>query len=45
MSSKFFTNRSESKQTSKVNTKNAPGSRTNVKKNTGVRKTGRGKQL
>jgi len=43
MSSKFFTNRNESKQTSKVNTKNASSSRTNVKKTTGVRKTGRGK--
>lgn len=43
MSSKFFTNRHESKQTLKVNTKNASGSRTNVKRSTGVRKTGRGK--
>ena len=43
MSSKFFTSRHEPKTNTKVTTKNAPGSRTNVKKNTGIRKTGRGK--
>jgi hypothetical protein len=43
MSSKFFSNRHETKVDPKVTTKNAPGSRTNVKKNTGIRKTGRGK--
>jgi hypothetical protein len=42
MSSKFFSSRNEPKQNPKVTTKNAPGSRTNVKKNNGIRKTGRG---
>lgn len=43
MSSKYFGNRHDQKVDTKVNTKNAPGSRTNVKKSTGIRKTGRGK--
>ena len=43
MSSKFFASRHEPKTNTKVTTKNAPGSRTNVKKNAGVRKTGRSK--
>ena len=43
MSSKFFGSRHEPKTSTKDTTKNAPGSRSNVKKSTGIRKTGRGK--
>ena len=43
MSSKFFASSDEPKTNTKVTTKNTPGSRTNVKKSTGIRKTGRGK--
>ena len=43
MSSKFFANRHQKDSPTKVNQKNAPGSRQNVKRSTGIRKTGRGK--
>ena len=42
MSSKFFSSRNQ-KNNSKVNQKNAPGSRQNFKRASGIRKTGRGK--
>ena len=43
MSSNFFASRHQPKTNTKVTTKNAPGSRTNVKKNTGIKKSGRGR--
>jgi hypothetical protein len=43
MSSKFFTNKHDPKVDPKATTKNGSGNRTNVKKITGIRKTGRGK--
>ena len=43
MSSKFFTSRHQKDNPNKVNQKNAPGNRQNVKRSAGVRKTGRGK--
>lgn len=43
MSSKFFGNKHETKTDPKLNTKSSSGGRTNVKKNAGIRKTGRGK--
>lgn len=43
MSSKFFGNRHDTKIDPKGNAKSTPGNRTNVKKNAGIRKTGRGK--
>lgn len=43
MSSKFFNSRHEPKQNSKVTTKNAPSTRTNVKRQNQPKKAGRGK--
>lgn len=43
MSSKFFTSRQDNKNTPKVDTKNAPSTRTNVKRQTQPKKSGRGK--
>jgi hypothetical protein len=43
MSSKFFSSRNDNKQDDKFNTKNALSSRTNVKRQTQVKKSGRGK--
>jgi len=43
MSSKFFSSRSDKQNDGKYNTKNASSSRTNVKKQTQVKKSGRGK--
>jgi hypothetical protein len=42
MSSKFFSSRNEPKVNPKVSTKNAPSTRTNHKKQTQVKKSGRG---
>ena len=43
MSSKFFSSRNDNKRDDKFDTKNAPSSRTNVKRQTQVKKSGRGK--
>ena len=43
MSSKFFSSRNDNKKDDKFNTKNALSSRTNVKRQTQVKKSGRGK--
>ena len=43
MSSKFFTSRYQRDNNEKVNKKNAPGNRQNIKRSTGIRKTGRGR--
>lgn len=43
MSSKFFTSRQDPKTTPKVDTKSAPSTRTNVKRQTQPKKSGRGK--
>ena len=43
MSSKFFSSRNDTKRDDKFDTKNAPSSRTNVKRQTQVKKSGRGK--
>ena len=42
MSSKFFSSRNDSKQNTKVTTKNATGGRTNIKRNNAIKKSGRG---
>jgi len=42
MSSKFFSSRNEPKGNPKVTTKNAPSTRTNVKKQLQPKKSGRG---
>lgn len=45
MSSQFFSSRTQKDNTNggKFNTKNAPGTRTNIKKQNQVKKSGRGK--
>ena len=43
MSSKFFSSRQQKNNTNKINQKNAPGNRQNLKRASGIRKTGRGK--
>ena len=43
MSSKFFTSRQDQKNNPKVDTKNAPATRTNIKRQSQPKKSGRGK--
>jgi hypothetical protein len=43
MSSKFFTSRNEPKNNPKVDTKSAPSTRTNIKRQSQPKKSGRGK--
>ena len=43
MSSKFFASRNQKENKEKINIKNAPGNRQNIKRASGIRKTGRGK--
>ena len=43
MSSKFFSSRSDKNKDDKFNTKNSPSTRTNIKRQSGIKKSGRGK--